>query len=325
MASRSGHWNVKIQNSTVSDIGEDALVARLVALLGNPGSNVVAGPGDDCAVVDWDSDSDRVELLKTDCIVEGVHFSAGTDPILVGRKAICRTLSDLAAMGGTPRHALVTVAVDRDRQVSEIENWYRGMAAAAKEFGGFCIVGGETVSLPKSGAILSVAISGEAPRRQIALRNGATPGNEIMVTGRLGGSFASGRHLNFVPRLTEARWLLSQPRNLRPTAMMDLSDGLAKDLPRLAEAGGGLGYEIDLSAIPCHDDSDLGGALSDGEDYELLFTLKAGAKETLILEWEKQFGESCPLTCIGIVGEKGNERTDLAGGWDHFDSGEKRT
>lgn len=296
----------------IRDIGEDALIDRLVA--GLPlAPEVVVGPGDDCAVLE-SADPGRYELLKTDCLVEGVHFLPGTDPEQVGWKALCRSLSDIAAMGGTPRAALITLAVPGDRPVATVEGWYRGLRRAADTFG-VSIVGGETSSLPPGAgaAFLAVTITGMVDRDRCLFRSGARLGDLIAVTGRLGGSFHSGRHLDFVPRLREAAWLARQSVG-RPTAMMDLSDGLAKDLPRLTKASGLSGWRLDPEKIPRHEGCDIAGAIGDGEDYELLLTLPENADE-LLAAWRKAFPE-LPLTVIGQMTE--TIETPLAGGWEHF-------
>lgn len=299
----------------VKDIGEDQLIAGLVGEF-HPFGDVLIGPGDDCAVIDPGPQSAVLQLLKTDCIIEGVHFLPGTDPEKVGWKAMCRVISDLAAMGGIPGHALVTLAVDSDRKVSEVQGWYAGMRAAMKAYGDFPIVGGETASLPSAGALISVSMTGRVKRNQVATRAGAKPGDRIAVTGALGGSFSSGRHLDICPRLAEARWLMQQSAHLRPTAMMDLSDGLARDLPRLARMSLIPGYQLNLNAIPINTDSHLRAALSEGEDYELLMTFRENAIPELQPLWEKQF-PNCRLTPIGKMTDQ-PERTPMEGGWEHF-------
>ena len=294
------------EKKTVAELGENALIERLVGLLGD--SDAVAGPGeDDCAVIENHREG-FYQLLKTDCVVEGVHFLPGTDPEKVGRKAINRCISDIAAMGGIPRHALITLAIDQERAVEEIEGWYRGMSDA--EFP-VEIVGGETSSLPNKGAMISVAMTGEVEKENCVFRKGARPGDLIAVTGRLGNSFASERHLDFVPRLPEARWMVSESKKCRPTSMMDLSDGLARDLPRLLKAGR-MGYEIDHEKIPVHNDATLDSAINEGEDYELLMTFSELDKE----EWAAAFPE-VELTVIGTVLEETKNPLN-EGGWDHF-------
>lgn len=293
------------------DIGEDALIERLTAAL-PLGPEVVVGAGDDCAVLRT-PDPEVYSLLKTDCLVEGVHFSRDSDPEKVGWKCLCRSLSDIAAMAGTPRAALVTLAASPDHQIATIEGWYRGLRRAAEQYQ-VSIVGGETSSLPDGAdtALLSLMLTGEVSRERCVYRHGAHVGDLIAVTGRLGGSLASGRHLDFVPRLTEARWLAE---TLRPTAMMDLSDGLAKDLPRLAKAGGKLGWRIDLDSLPCHQGCDPGSALGDGEDYELLLTLDPAFFGEQLAEWDSTFPD-LPLTLIGEITP--TIETALTGGWEHF-------
>jgi thiamine-monophosphate kinase len=295
------------------DIGEDALIDRLIA--GLPlGPEVVAGPGDDCAVL-LTADPGTCDLLKTDCLVEGVHFLPDTDPEKVGWKALCRTLSDIAAMGGTPRAALITLAVPGDRAVSVVEGWYRGLRRAAETYG-VSIVGGETSSLPASvaTAFLSITVTGSVARADCLYRSGARVGDLIAVTGRLGGSFTSGRHLDFTPRLREGAWL-ARTGGFRPTAMMDLSDGLAKDLPRLAKASGGLGWRLDLEKVPRHPGCGIDQALGDGEDYELLLTLDPATAADLLGAWRTTFPD-LPLTLIGEITP--TIETPLTGGWEHF-------
>ena len=138
---------------TIRQTGEDALVARLLPLMPS-NAFLVTGPGDDCAVAR--SSGNRQLLLKTDCVVEGMHFLPGTDPELIGRKALARAVSDIAAMGGTPLHALVTLFVHADRPVSQVEGIYRGMGRLARQFG-ISIAGGESSGLPEDGLIISVA------------------------------------------------------------------------------------------------------------------------------------------------------------------------
>jgi len=295
------------RRDSVADLGEEALVSRLVSLIPSR-PDLVAGPGDDCAVVDEGNGVWR--LLKTDSLVEGVHFLPGTDPIPVGRKAMNRALSDIAAMGGFPRHALVSLAVDSSRRCAEIEGWYQGLLGAASDFG-CAVVGGETTRLPCRGAVITVAVSGIVAPEACTLRSGASVGDLIAVTGRLGGSFASGRHLSFIPRLREARWFAE---NAKPSAMMDLSDGLGSDLPRLAAASG-IGYRVDLEKLPCHSGVSPDQAVSEGEDYELLLTFAPEIFQGLLPKWEKAF-PGLLLTAIGEMVETTVE--PLPRGWEHY-------
>jgi thiamine-monophosphate kinase len=293
-------------------IDEDSLVNRLtVGWSGAQQSDgVVVGVGDDCAVLET-ADPERYELLKTDAVVAGVHFSDHDDTELVGRKALCRAISDVAAMGGVPQAALVTIALPRDMDFAVVDGWYRGVQAAATEFG-VALVGGETTSTLRGDAMISVAMTGWVERDCCVLRSGAKVGDLIAVSGRLGGSLASGRHLHFAPRTEAARWLVTDETR-RPSAMMDLSDGLAKDLPRLAKASG-VGYRVDLGKVPRHEGVEISAALADGEDYELLMTFAPGNKPDAA-EWSAAFPE-LELTVIGEI--TAEVETPLQGGWDHL-------
>jgi len=301
----------------MNDLDEDELVARLTADLGKSGEGVIVGVGDDCAVME-SSDPEIYELLKTDAVVAGVHFSATDDAVAVGRKALCRAISDVAAMGGVPGAALITIALPGDFELEQIEGWYRGMCQIAELFE-VALVGGETTSTLRGDAMLSIALTGRVEKSSCVLRSGARVGDLIAVTGRLGGSLASGRHLDFSPRLSEARWLVTDPVR-RPSAMMDLSDGLAKDLPRLAKASG-VGYRIDVDALPRHEGIDVAAALDDGEDYELLLTFSPQRMPDTD-SWAARF-PALPLTVIGEVTETVETPLDT-GGWDHFSKRIKR-
>lgn len=288
----------------LSRLGEEAVLSRLLEHSPTPGSNLLLGPGDDCAIVRRDDAWDS--LLKTDALVEGVHFTPDTKPQLIGRKALARALSDIAAMGGIPEHALVTLMVHPSRPVELLEGIYRGLCELAEQFG-VSLAGGETSSLPTDGLSIAVALTGRIERGQAILRSGGVAGDILCVSGRLGGSFASGRHLSFTPRVELARQLLAQ--GLRPHAMMDISDGLAVDLPRLAHACN-CDFELDETALPCHTDCTAQQALGDGEDYELLMAL---APETAAcLPQHPHLG----LTPIGKL-VPGRAHT-LNGGWQHF-------
>ena len=294
--------------SELSHYGEDRVVARLTALLeGAPG--VLAGPGDDCAVLEGPRRGE-VELLKTDCLICDVHFEPGAPAGKVGWKAIARVLSDFAAMGGWPRHLVVTLAASPRTEMGWLERLYQGMNKCAQQFG-CAIVGGETSSLPAGAPLMiSVAGTGQARRSQVVLRSGGRPGDLLFVTGRLGGS-RRGRHLSFTPRLAEAEWLTG---NFKVHAMMDLSDGLARDLPRLASASE-CGYLLESESVPRSRGVTVEQALRDGEDYELLLAVSKYTAKRLVGSWSDQF-PGLPLTAIGSLTSEGQPA--LVGGWDHF-------
>ena len=171
-------------------------------------------------------------------------------------------------------------------------------------------MGGETTSLPTGApAMISIAGRGTVAKGHLVTRAGGTPGDALFVTGFLGGSIR-GKHLDFYPRLVESAWLVE---NFNLSAMMDLSDGLAKDLPRLARASG-CGFRLMEALIPCSEGCSLREALGDGEDYELLFSCRESGG--LLEQWAEQFPE-LPLTRIGALAGEGTG--SLMGGWDHFD------
>lgn len=296
-------------SATLSELGEDALLARL--LHGLPTNNtLLVGPGDDCAVAErnehWDT------LLKTDVVVEGVHFLRETSPERIGRKALARAVSDIAAMGGLPEHALVTVLVHPSRPAGLLEGIYRGLNSLAATFG-IAVAGGETSSLPYDGLVLNIALTGRCERGKAILRSGGHPGDKLFVTGVLGGSFPTEWHLDFEPRVHFARFL--RTHGIRPTAMMDLSDGLGTDGPRLAHASH-CGLFIDRNSLPCRPGYSPEQALSDGEDYELFFALSpADAARLTSLDTPVR------VTCIGtlLAPESPLEgAASLPSGWQHF-------
>lgn len=278
-------------------LSETELIQRLTQDL-PADSSVLTGPGDDCAVLDW---SGSELLFKTDAIVEGIHFERDTPPEAIGRKALARALSDIAAMAGTPTHALITLGVHAEMEPSLIEAVYQGLRNCAREHH-VNIVGGETTSL--SQLTLSLSLIGKASRP--ILRTGSAVGDAIFVSGELGGSLA-GHHLNFTPRLKEARWLSDQDI---VHAMIDLSDGLATDLRHLLSDQ--TGAELLTRALPIRRaakerarDNPSGktallAALTDGEDYELLFTVSSKDAVPLLDGWKSAFPET-PLHCIGKI------------------------
>ena len=314
--------------------------------------SVVVGPGDDCAVLDLGI-PDREFLFKTDAVVEGVHFAAGTPPEKIGRKALARCLSDIAAMAGTPIAALVTLGLPREFEAEFVERVYAGMSALARQHG-VAIVGGETTLNPDR-ILISVALLGSVAKGKAVLRSGARVGDAIFVTGELGGSLA-GKHLDFEPRIVEARWL---GEHFAVHAMIDVSDGLAGDLRHVLKASR-VGAELLKNAIPIsraakersrvRENADgvaappqsaeghtpppthVGGykppllaALTDGEDFELLFTVGSKDAVPLLDAWKKRFPK-LRLSCIGKITagdtvtlrDKTGAQPMPSRGYDHF-------
>lgn len=302
--------------ASVGQWTEDELIRKLLEGFVQ-GADVPVGPGDDCAVVRIIK-RDRL-LWKTDCVIEEVHFRQAMGATAIGRKAMARCVSDFAAMAGTPRWALVTVAVPESLPQRFLQGIYRGIRQLTEAFG-VSLVGGETSRSPGP-IFLNVALAGSATPGPI-LRSGSQVGDAIFVTGRLGGSFASGRHLCFTPRLAQAHWLARQPTRLRPTAMMDLSDGLASDLPRLARASG-VEYRVEPCLVPLHRGASLDQALTEGEDYELLFTSPGKSADQLEKNWTQAWPE-LRLTRIGQIVPAGRGRALEVAGFAHF-SGDQAT
>jgi thiamine-monophosphate kinase len=306
---------------------ENALVRRLTGGLPSR-ADVIVGPGDDCAVVRTGA-RDRYDwLLKSDPVIEGVHFRADAPPQAVGHKALGRVLSDIAAMGGEPLWIVIDLVLRGVRDARWAGQVYAGLARLARRTG-VAIVGGDT----SRGAAreLHVFGAGRVLRGTAVLRSGAHAGDALYVTGRLGGSLA-GRHLRFKPRLAEGAWLRAKGW---ATAMMDVSDGVAADLPRLMAASG-TGARLRQSAIPvsaaakqaAQDDGRPAWqhALCDGEDFELLFAVRGRRAAAFERAWQRQFRLTC--TRIGAVtprqgrveieDEKGAVRLQKARGYEHF-------
>ena len=309
-------------------MNEFELIARLAKSLPT-NESVVTGAGDDCAVLDFKL-RDKLLLFKTDAVVEGFHFTRETSPEKVGRKALARCLSDIAAMAGTPTAALVTIALPENFDAEFVVRIYKGLNALAEK-SGVAIVGGETTTNPER-ILISIALLGTVARGKQILRSGAKTGDAIFVTGELGGSLAE-KHLDFEPRLIEARWLAE---HFSIHAMTDLSDGLAGDLPHVLKASG-VGAELLKSAIPVSREAKLAArrsssakpafaaALTDGEDFELLFTVAGGDSVELLDTWKEKFPQ-LKLSCIGkivagdgiLIRDKSGSHKLNANGYVHF-------
>src|SRR5688572_24339572 len=291
------------------ELGEDRLLEQLLPLLPRH-RGVVLGAGDDCAIVK-SGKRGELELLKTDCLVENIHFTKKDSPERVGWKAMARPLSDFAAMSGVPEFALVTLIVPSQTTIAWVKKIYRGLEKAARPFQ-VAIVGGETSSI-KGPAVISVTVTGFVENSRWVSRAGGKANDDLFVTGRLGGSLR-GRHLRFVPRIVESRWLT---KSFPIHAMMDLSDGLGADLPRLARASG-VGFELDETALPLNPGCTPKQGISDGEDYELLFSISPKDSRSLITRWRKKFPK-LPLTRIGRLNRKSKtQNRKFPAGYVHF-------
>lgn len=259
-----------------------------------PGSPVIKGIGDDCAIYRPRGSADDL-LFTTDMFIEGVHFLRETQkPEVAGRKALVRSLSDIAAMGGAPRFCLVSLCLPPWATPKWIDTFFDGILKLTGKTQ--TILAGGDLS---HGPILScdVMVCGAVPRGQALRRDTARPGDEIYVSGRLGGSAlglekntgkARTRHLSPEPRLELGKFLREK---LRATSAIDISDGLSLDLQRICLASG---VDARIVEPPRFPGASLAQALHGGEEYELLFTVPRGAR--VPSEFEK-----VSLTCIGEI------------------------
>lgn len=254
---------------------------------------VRVGPGDDAAVLDaavvdgapWPM------VATTDQLIEDRHFQRGTEVELIARKAVGRSISDAAAMAARPWVALATAAVPP--HFGSANGLFDAMARWARAWGA-PLVGGD-IAATSGPLTLTVTVLGtcETPRGPV-LRSEARVGDGVYVTGRLGGSLASGRHLRVTPRVPEAIWLARTVGD-RLGAMIDVSDGVGIDAGRLAEASG-VAIGLEAAWLPAQFDADWRGALADGEDYELMFTARGRVPRVVP-------GLGTPISRVGTVAE----------------------
>jgi thiamine-monophosphate kinase len=304
---------------TVASLGESALITRCQTLFKAgkvSDTSVRVGIGDDAAVLRGPGGS--LLLFASDMLIEGVHFvRRRTRAQAIGWKALAANISDIAAMGGLPRWAVVSLGLPRTTPVRFVDELYAGLARCARRYG-VAVVGGDTVRAPQ--VVVDVAILGTVERHRLTLRRGARAGDVLFVTGRLGGSYVSGRHATFVPRLREAQRLLAR---VRVRAMMDLSDGLASDLWQMSRAGRVV-LRVEEARIPVAKAARTAyHALMDGEDFELLFAVR----QTDAARVPRRLGR-CPVTRIGstvrrgvgveLVERSGRIRTLVPAGFRHF-------
>ena len=299
-----------------SDLHEH-IYRRSVGLRAGGSNDVVVGPGDDAAVIR--SSAGELSLLTVDQLVEGRHFTCDTDINLIARKAVARSVSDIAAMGGEPSWALATGVLPKDYQQSN--ELFDALSQWAKHWG--CpLIGGDIATHAKSDhpLTLTVTVGGlMCDQSDPVLRSGALPGDLLYLTGPLGDSFASDHHLEFEPQVAVGQWAAS----MNAHAMMDISDGVGKDSHRIAIASG-VRIEIDAARVPMNAGCrDWKQAVSQGEDYELLIAL---APDTPIAQAPSKllgpigFVRACepnekPGSIIVDPSSVSHDAQDL--GWDH--------
>ena len=291
-------------------MNEEALVAGLKQLFPQS-ADVVEGPGDDCAAIRLPG-SDSLLLAAVDQVIEGIHYLPGEKIAAVAEKLVKRNVSDIAAMGGIPSHAMLTIAANP----LEDKVLYRFFEAAQKTCAryGMCIVGGDVSALPAPGAVFTLSIFGRVTADCMKLRRTAQPGDLLCGTGSFGRSFPTGRHLNFEPRLKEGQYLGKQ-RCVH--AMMDVSDGLLKDALRMA-SDSGLALRLEPDAVPRFDGATLEEALTDGEDYELIFAVAPGEADALMAEFPYSRLSEFGVFLEGTPGKLLNPPDWKKKGFDHF-------
>ncbi len=294
---------------SIAHLGERRLITNITRWLGSTNPQGSSGIGDDCAVLA----RPKGELLVTvDPVIHNEHFNDSMSAAAAGAKLIKRNLSDIAAMGGIPRSAVLALAMDRNVRIDWLRDFYRSIATISRKYD-VKIVGGD-IAHQKGGLVATLTLLGETgPDGRVLTRGGAKRGDWIYVTGRLGGSLPSGRHWKFTPRLEEGRWLVQQ-REVR--AMLDLSDGLGKDLHSLTPEG--CTPALDADALPRHRGCDLRAALCDGEDYELVFAVAAKTDTTRFESAWKQAFKNTPLKNIGRFVSK-NKRPNNAVPLENYD------
>lgn len=315
------------------DLSEDQLIEAIRRVLSGGAPDVVVGPGDDAAVVR--SGSGEL-VVTTDAMVEGVHFQRElTTPRDLGYKALAVNVSDVAAMAASPRFAVCALTLSAAVEASWVVELAAGMRECADEFA-LSIVGG---NLSRGDAVsVVVTVTGEVAPGRAVRRDGARPGQRLVVTGRLGGAAAGlrvaeqrswtdderdalRRFMRPTPRVGEAAVLAAHGA----TSMMDLSDGLAIDLSRLCRESG-VGARVEVASVPAHPAAAEDEVLGGGEDYELLATLPS---EEAVLDARAQLDEGfgVSLTDIGAIiegdgvvagGADGADRPLAPEGWDHF-------
>ena len=296
----------KQSKDTISALGESQLIEKIRQWLGPVSPPAPFGIGDDCALLS--NPGKNSSLLTTDSLCFGRHFNKETPSEKAGAKLIKRNLSDIAAMGGIPHSAVLALLSGANLSTSWLEGFFTGIRDTCLEYNVSLVGGDLTQTEPNHfSAVLTLSGHTESP----LLRKSAARGQSIFVTGHLGGSLL-GKHLHFNPRLEEGQWLAQQSDC---TALMDLTDGLSKDLPSLLPDN--CSASLELNGIPISEDAHslarktgntaLQHAFTDGEDYELLFTVDGSRSPGDFIErWNKRF-PNLHLSKIGSVHEKRTE------------------
>lgn len=292
------------KSKSIQDLGEFGLIDEITADFVSKNNSTLRGVGDDAAVID---SGEKMLLVSTDMLVEGIHFDMMYSPLMhLGYKSVVVNLSDICAMNATPTQVTVSIALSSKYETEAITELYRGIKKAC-EFYKVDLIGGDTTSSLK-GLIISVTALGLSDKSDIVYRDGAKPGDILCVTGDIGSAYLGLQILErekqiylenpgIQPQLAEHQYMIERQlkpearldvvqyfhqNKLRPTAMIDLSDGLSSDLMHICRQSE-VGALIEESKVPIHPDAQqlaidfrmdpITTALNGGEDYELLFSL----------------------------------------------------
>lgn len=339
------------KRTDISALGEFGLIDRLAADLAPQRADTLKGIGDDAAVLDYGG---TPVVVTTDMLVEGIHFDLMYQPLKhLGYKAIVVNLSDICAMNAVPRHVTVSIALSNRFSVEAVEELYDGMRTACRAYG-VDLVGGDTTASPR-GLVISVTALGTAPKEKLVYRSGAKPGDILCVTGDLGGAYLGLQILErekqvfladpqMQPQLSDKEYLIRrqlkpearldsieyfEKAGLVPTAMIDISDGLASDLMHICKASG-TGAYLEEAQVPIHDEARMQAiefrldpitcALHGGEDYELLFAVTpADLDKVRFMDSVYIIGEITPAEDgVKLHTSGGQIHALTAQGWKHF-------
>jgi len=331
----------------IGDIGEFGFIRSIQEGCHYSSKGIIEGIGDDCAVIGpYDG---HVFLMTTDMLVEDIHFLLGKiSPEDLGHKAMAVNLSDIAAMGGTPLHAVISIGIPKSMEITVIHAIYNGLKGICGQYG-VNILGGDTSSSPEN-LIINVAVLGQAPEKEVLYRKGAKPGDRVYVTGTLGDSAGGLKLLRDEMKAPERTASILIREHNRPVpfleagrviarsqlagAMIDVSDGLIADLGHICEKSG-VGARLARAAIPISDEvrllAETNGldpyelALYGGEDYRLLVTVPEGNAEAF--EGLFHRGDPCHIHELGeitrkdgiqMIMENGSKKSLRVKGYDHF-------
>ena len=340
------------KGTLISSLGEFGLIEKLTKNFENINESTIKGVGDDAAVI---NNGGKKTIVSTDLLLEGIHFDLVYTPLKhLGYKSVVVNLSDIYAMNAQPKQITVSLAISSKFTVEALEELYEGIKLACKNYK-VDLVGGDTTS-SLSGLIISVTAIGEANKEDIVYRNGAKEGDLVCVTGDLGGAYLGLQilerekavyleHPDVQPEFDNADYLIGRQlkpearkdviqyfkeMNIKPTSMMDLSDGLSSDIFHICKQSN-LGCELTEAAIPVNEITysmalkfnldPVTCALNGGEDYELLFTIEP-EDETKLSE-DENFSIVGQITkkengCV-LITRSGNRHKLKAQGWKHFE------